>query len=352
VNAELRLPSRGVGILRLYARLLLAVGAAGAVAAVLLHPPEPSGWAAAGAGALAVAALRLGAVSLSKFAYVTMAVVPVGALVVLGEPAAAVLAAWVGTAAGDAARRKPLFAAAVNAGREALAALAGWAGYALAASAAALPPTDPGAGTVPAFTVAGLPILPATFLAYFLASRGLFYFSLLFRGKLTSSERMVLVRYEVVSAGLGALAALATAAAATYLDPAVAVMALASFVVLPGLVARRLLVEAIHSEELRKVAAMEAVITAGMPLSESMHRIEELAGRLIEWSRLHVYCQRDGRLVLVHPAAPAGPEPAGLAELRAEVFDSGQPLSLDDAWTDPRLEQGGDIRALLLKPLA
>ena len=135
-----------------------------------------------------------------------MTVVPVGALTLLGEPVAAIVAAWLGTFLGDAVRGKPGFAADVNAGREALAALAGFGGYQLAASAAELPAAELAQGVMPAFTVAGLPVIPAYFLVYFAASRLLFYFSLLVRGKLNANERMVLIRYEVVAAALGALA--------------------------------------------------------------------------------------------------------------------------------------------------
>jgi methyl-accepting chemotaxis protein len=333
-----------VRILRFYARALLWLGAAALLGGVLFGRMDGRGWLAAVLGTAVVGALRMGAVSLSKFAYVTMTVVPVGALTLLGEPGAALVAAWVGTFAGDALRGKPAFAAGVNAGRETLAALAGVAAYAAAASAAQLP-----AGT-PAFSVAGLPVIPAYFLTYFAASRLLFYFSLLFRGKLTQSERMVLIRYEVVSAALGSLGAVCTAAALALIGGWGAWIAILAFVALPGVLARALLVEAIASEELRKVAAMEAVITAGMPLAESMARIEELAGRLIEWTWLHVYCLRHGELVMVHPPVAVARGLEVYAAMRRGAFDTGQPVVLDDARTDVRLA-AGPMRSLVLYPL-
>ncbi|HEU0298192.1 MAG TPA: hypothetical protein VFR37_02035, partial [Longimicrobium sp.] len=263
MSDETPLSPAAVRVLRNYARALQLLGALSLLAAAVLSPPDAVGWLAALLGAAAVAALRLGAVPLSKFAYVTMTVVPVGALTLLGEPVAAMIAAWAGTAAGDALRGKPWFAAGVNAGREALAALAGIGGYALGASSAALPPADLGTGAAPAFTVQGLPVVPAYFLTYFAASRLLFYFSLLFRGKLSASERMVLIRYEVVAAALGSLGAVCTAGAIAVVGGWGAWIAILAFVVFPGLLSRALLAEAIASEELRKVAAMEAVITAG-----------------------------------------------------------------------------------------
>jgi methyl-accepting chemotaxis protein len=354
VSQEQPLSPGAVRLLRLYARALLLLGALAVLAGVAFAPPDARGWVAALVGTVAVAALRLGALSLSKFAYVTMTVVPVGALTLLGEPVAAVVAAWAGTVLGDAARRKPWFAAGVNAGREALAALAGWGGYALAASAAELPAAELGAGFVPAFSVQGLPVIPAYFLTYFAASRLLFYFSLLVRGKLSASERMVLIRYEVVAAALGALAAVCTGAAVAVIGGWGAWIAILAFVIFPGLLARALLAEAIASEELRKVAAMEAVVTAGMPLAESMARIEEMAGRLIEWSWLHVYAVRQGGLVMVHPPVVEGEGLEAYAPLRQEVFDAdgGEALVVADAELDARVGGRGPVRSLVLTPLS
>ncbi|HYR10761.1 MAG TPA: methyl-accepting chemotaxis protein [Longimicrobium sp.] len=350
---EERLSPGAVRLLRVYARALQLLGALVLLVSVVLYPPSAVGWIAAGVGTVAVAALRMGAVSLSKFAYVTMTVVPVGALTLLGEPVAAIIAAWLGTFLGDAVRGKPGFAAYVNAGREALAALAGFGGYQLAASAAELPPADLASGEMPAFTVAGLPVVPAYFLVYFAASRLLFYFSLLVRKKLNPNERMVLIRYEVVAAALGALAAVCTAAALAVIGGWGAWIAILAFVVLPGLLARALLAEAIASEELRKVAAMEAVVTAGMPLAESMANIEQMAGRLIEWTWLHVYGVRQGQLVMVHPPVVEEDALEAYHPLRERVFQDGaEPLLVADAHTDPRITTRGPVRSLVLVPLS
>jgi methyl-accepting chemotaxis protein len=350
VSEETPLSPGAVRLLRYYARALLAAGALGVLAGVVVAPPDAGGWIAAALGTVAVAGLRLGAVSLSKFAYVTMTVVPVGALTLLGEPAAALVAAWAGTFLGDAVRGKPAFAAGVNAGREALAALAGIGGYLAAASAAGLSAVD--GGPAPVFSVTGLPVIPAYFLTYFAASRLLFYFSLLFRGKLTANERMVLVRYEVVAAALGALAAVCTAAALAFIGGWGASIAILAFIALPGMLARALLVEAIASEELRKVAAMEAVITAGMPLAESMARIEELAGRLIEWTWLHVYCLRGTELVMVHPPVEPDDGLDAYQPLRRAAYEGGRPLVVVDGEADPRTRGVGPARSLVLYPLS
>ncbi|MBW3655299.1 MAG: GAF domain-containing protein [Gemmatimonadetes bacterium] len=348
-----RAPGRVARVLGAYARGLMAAGAVVALVAAGFVVGRPSGWTlwAVLAGIAAVAALRQGAVPLSKFAYVTMTVVPVGALTLLGQPAAAVVAAWAGTAAGDLARRKSWFPAGVNAGREALAAAAGAGVYALASSAAALPAPEPGDGLVPALSIEGLPALLAYFLAYFAASRGLFYFSLLFRGKLTTSERNVLLRYEIVSAVLAVIGTLGVAGAFA-VSRSWGTFAMIVFVAFAGLLARMLVAEAISSEELRKVAAMEAVITAGMPLTESMARIEEMAGRLIEWTWLHVYSVRGGDLVLVHPLAT---DPEGLDELhpvRLQVFASGEPFISADTSREGRVPGSVPVRSVVMHPLS
>lgn len=73
-------------VLRVYARGLIWLGVAVLAAGWLRWPPDGRGYLAAVAGAVTVAALRFGAVNLSKFAYITMTVVPVGALTLLGHP--------------------------------------------------------------------------------------------------------------------------------------------------------------------------------------------------------------------------------------------------------------------------
>ena len=152
----------------------------------------------------------------------------------------------------------------------------------------------------------GTPALAFYFLAWFTFSRGLFYFSLIARGKLTSAEWMVILRYEFVSAGLGAIAALAATAAFVYAHEGFVWLLILVPLGVVGVLARALIVEAIASEELRKVVAMEAVIAAGMPLEESLARIEELAARLVEWTRLHIYTGSAGSLASIYPPGGRG----------------------------------------------
>ncbi|HEU0053750.1 MAG TPA: hypothetical protein VFQ39_11250, partial [Longimicrobium sp.] len=224
-------------VLRAYARIVVYLGAAVLAAVVAWAPPSPAGYLGAAAGVLAVAGMRYGAVPLSKFSYLTMTVVPVAALTLLGEPTAAIIAAAFGTLAGDAARGKGTLPAAINGGREVLAATAAAGAYvALLANSSAVRPAGFGEH-IPAFTVAGVPATAAYFLAFFIFSRGLFYFSLIVRRKLSGQEWLVIVRYEVIAAALGIVGALSVAAAFAFYGGGLGWPFIVAFVGATGLLA-------------------------------------------------------------------------------------------------------------------
>jgi methyl-accepting chemotaxis protein len=336
-------PPTVVATLRAVARGMVWAGGLVTLASVIVAPPDAWGWLLAGVGTLAVAALRAWAVPLSKFAYVTMTVVPVGALTLLDAPVPAVAAAWAGTAAADLLRRKGGFPALVNAGREALVAAAG-AGVYLAALRAVEPPGGP-------LSLEAVPALVAYLIAYFVFSRGLFYFSLAFRGKLQPGEWMVLFRHEVIAAALGAVAALAVAGAFALYGDGPGWLFLLAFIAAAGVFARALVLEAIASEELRKVMAMETVIAAGVPLHESLAEIEQLAARLVEWRWLHVYVVSGDALVPVYPSADPPAALAVAAGLRDAALASGNAAVVEDARRDPRLPDAGELRSVVEQPL-
>jgi methyl-accepting chemotaxis protein len=332
-----------------YARAVLYTGALLTAAVLLFYPPHTrAGWAAALAGIVAVAALRLGAVPLSKFAYVTMTVVPVAPLVMMGEPAAAVLAAYLGTVAGDALRRKDVIPILINAGRESLAAVAG-AGVFAAVVAIRGQEYPSGVGASEVLSAEWIPTVVAFLLAYFAASRGLFYFSLAYRGKLSQAEWMIIFRYEVISAFLGIIAALAVAAALTMYGTHLGWLFIGAFVIFAGLLARALVVEAIASEELRKVVAMEAVIAAGMTLRESLEQIERLAARLVEWRWLRIYAGDGKGLEPIYPSAN-GSAVAQASDLHVEAAGRADALVVADLRRDGRFDEDG-ARSLVLQPL-
>jgi methyl-accepting chemotaxis protein len=350
------IPQRGMSslmqrVLAGYARAVLYTGALLTAAVLLFYPPRTlAGWAAALAGIGAVAALRLGAVPLSKFAYVTMTVVAVAPLVLTGEPTAAVLATWLGTAAGDFLRRKEVFPTMVNAGREALATLAASGVFAAVAAGRAVDvPTRLGGDGV-VFGAEAIPTAGAFFLAYFVFNRGLFYFSLAYRGKLSAAEWMILFRYELISAFLGIIAALAVTAAVSVYGEHFGWLFILAFVGFAGLLARALVVEAIASEELRKVVAMEAVIAAGMTLRESLEQIERLAARLVEWRWLRIYAGDGKGLEPIYPSANGSGPVAEASDLHVEAAGRADALVVTDLRRDGRFDEDG-ARSLVLQPL-
>jgi methyl-accepting chemotaxis protein len=332
-----------------YARAVQYAGALLALAVVVRYPPgTTAGWIAALVAGVAVGALRMGAVPLSKYSYVTMTVVPVAPLVLMGEPAAAVLAAYLGTVAADLLRRKGLVPATINAGREAVAAIAG-AGVFAAVAAIRERGYPGGFGSADAVITADwVPSLVAFFLAYFVASRGLFYFSLAYRGKLTTAEWMIIFRYEVISAFLGIIAALSVSAALTTYAEHLGWAFILAFVVFAGLLARALVMEAIASEELRKVVAMEAVIAAGMTLGDSLRQIEQLAGRLVEWKWLRIYAGDGNGLSPIYPVS--GGEAPSVNGLRADAARQDEAIVISDLRRDGRMPDEG-ARSIVLQPL-
>ncbi|CAN5212187.1 hypothetical protein BH23GEM4_BH23GEM4_07500 [soil metagenome] len=338
-------PAAYVTLLRQYPRMVVIAGALALLAALFWRPPEPREWLVAAAGIAAVAVLRFGVVGLSKFSYLDVSIVPVGALTLLGFPSAAILAAAVGTFTGDVLRNKGTYPAAVNAAREVTAALAA-AGVLAWVARWALGP-----GPVAVLTVEGIPAVFAYLLAYSVFIRGLFYFSLALRGKLTAGEWMVLFRYEVIAAALGAMGAVATGIAFAYYGVGFGWLFLVAFVGAAGLFARALVMEAIASEEFRKVMAMETVIAAGMPLEDSLLQIQYLAGRLVEWSWLDIFLvEPDGSLQTYAPAgSPEGP-PA-LEELRRTAIADDRTVHVDDARRDPRVPRVSDARSVVVQPL-
>jgi methyl-accepting chemotaxis protein len=287
-------------------------------------------------------------VPLSKFSYATVTVVPVGALTLLGMPAGATAAAGAGVVLAGIIQRSGWFPTAVNAGREVLAAGAGAVVFVLTLQTAV-----PDEARRTAFTTDALPALALYFLCYFLVARLLFYFSLLYRRKLTAEEWLVILRYEVISAALGAVGAVTVAATfAFYGETVVAWAILLLFVVFAGLLARTLVVEAIDSEELRKIVKMETVIAAGMPLAEALPQIQKMAARLIEWRWLNIHALENGVLVRVYSdESSGGNELPEFAAVRQRVAQSSEPLLVDDCRERGDVPVVEEVRSYVLQPL-
>lgn len=285
--------------------------------------------------AAVVAALRRFQLPVTKYAAIHL-VGPtvVGATLVLGlAPALAGLA--VGILAADIAwLRRGALAGTINATREALALAAAYGWYAAAYAA--------GGSAGSGLEASAAPSLFLFVFAQFVFSRGLYYFTLFVRRKLSLDERLLILRYEVLTTGSGAVALGALLLSIEFLGLEGAAVILGLLVFL-GLLLKRILEASIAAEETNTVLAMEQVIVSEGGLGEAIARIETLAQRLVDWRELRVLrMDRDGfRLVYRSGAgllAEPAPAPADGERLRREAHEHGRILVLADASRDPRVE--------------
>jgi methyl-accepting chemotaxis protein len=332
----------------LYGRFLAAMGVV-IPAGVLIADQR---WPKQGIEILVLLAacivLRGQTVRLSKFSYLNQtALVSLAGSLLVGLPATLLglaggilLADWVW-------HRKTVWAAAVNYGREATALTASYGIYAGILEISGV--TDPGlhVATIPAgFFLA---------LAYFLFSRLLFYLSLLVRGKLEESERLLIIRYEVIWY-FATMAALATVVGAVLNWPPVTWLFVAAGLGALGQLLKQMLEEAISAEELNKIHAIESVITSNISLHDSFQRIERLAHRLVDWGDLRIYRRADDGLKLAYRSAIGRPdrgEPtADVAALRGQVVASGETQVINDVMRDQRVaDLPEQVQSLVLVPL-
>ncbi len=333
-------------ILEGFAALMSWGGTALGIAALALDP----GWYQQPwlTGAMLVAAilLRRGQIQLSKFSYLTQ----VGLLVLVGlvtlGPGIVIFAVGLGTFVADAFwQRKLLRAAWINAGREVMGIMAAYGAYAvvLARSGA----TEPSLDYLPAaLTLAGI---------YFFITRALFYFTLLVRGKLEPHERLMILRYEVLSYLLTLIGAVIAAGAIHQLPPQGWLTVLGTLLVL-GVLTTRILEEAISAEELNKIHARERVITSNLSLLDAFGQLEQLANRVLDWSDFRIYRAAPGGAALVYRGALGWPDrgdpPFDSAELRSRVIASAEMVAVHDARTDDRvLAPTPDAVSMLILPL-
>ncbi len=333
-------------VLSLYARVLVWAGL-GLLAAALLadfrwvEQPIPTLLVL-----VAVAALRASPVRLSKYSYLTQHGVPVLVGVLVAAPAQVLAGMAAGVYLVDTVwLRKPVRAGLVNAGRETIAFVASYGIFALVWRLGDSPPV-------------GLDFLPAAFTLvgiYFFLTRALFYFTLLLRDKLESEERLLIVRYEVVSHFLTVAAAGVIIGAVQALSPPgwVAVLAVVSVF---GLLTKKILEEAIAAEDLNKVHLMETAITNNVTLMDSFVQIERLAHRLLDWGDLRIYRREDDVVSLAYRGevgfGDRGEVPAELEPLRRQAITTAEPVIIHDTAADARLAMtSADSQSLVILPL-
>jgi methyl-accepting chemotaxis protein len=293
-----------------------------------------------------VIVLRGGQISLTKYAYLTQIGVPALLGGVTVGAGATALALGVGVFGTDLFWvRKNAVAASVNAGREVLAFVAAYGLY---------------TGVLAVTRPSGLSLdyLPAavTFIAlYFFLSRSLFYFTLLFRNKLESDERLVILRYELLTYLLTVSAVIVLTGAMQSLSAIgwITVLLVVAFI---GLLTKRILEDAIGAEELNKVHVREKVIAGNLNLQDSFAEMERLAHRLLDWGDMRVYRVAGEGASLIYRGAygrDQRSEPLYDAEsLRGQVLRTAEPLIINDSARDPRIATPDPFaKSILIAPL-
>jgi len=246
-------------------------------------------------------------------------VVPLSGSLLFG-PVPVTIALAAGALAGDWGwQRKSWKAAAINAGREVLGLTAAFGLYASALRYLGLAGHELGLEMVPAVSF--------FVLSYFVIARLLFYFSLVLRAKLTHDEMSLVLRYEVVGYFVCVLATITALIAVDTLEP-ISWWFVAAMLVLAGLMAKRLLEEAIAAEERTKVLSVDMAVTADLALGDALERIGRLANRLVEWSDFRVYRRTAAGVELVYRNAGAitkGREPPADLEVLFEKEPGQEP---------------------------
>src|SRR5947208_11346699 len=151
---------------------------------------------------------------------------------------------------------------------------------------------------------------------------------------------MMIVRYEVISYAVFCLEKTIFVGAVVAWS-FVAWLLVGLVLVFLGLLLKQMIEEAISAEELNKIHAMEAVITANISLEDSFQRIERLAHRLVDWGDFRIYRLHEGEMTLVHRSArgrEARGEPSEDATaLRHAVAASGETVVINDVTRDKRI---------------
>ena len=295
-------------------------------------------------------ALRGLFVPLSKYSYLTQtALVGLTGSLLVGVPATALAISGATIITDWLWQRKPLRVAWINLGREVITLVAAYGVY-----AAGLHWLDMPNGAA-VLSIELLPALAGYALAYFVFGRVLFYLSLIIRAKLEPAERLMIVRYEVITYA-------ATLLAATIFVGAVVAWSFGAWILVGlvltflGLLLKQMIEEAISAEELNKIHAMEAVITANISLEDSFQRIEKLANRLVDWGDFRIYRLHDGQLTLVHRSARGregrGEPSSDTKHLRNEVATHGETVVIDDVTRDKRVADAPiEVQSLVIVPL-
>jgi methyl-accepting chemotaxis protein len=333
-------------LLRWYAFSLQAGGLLVAGLALLLDTrwmDQPTGVGLLLVGTMAV---RIAPIRLSKYSYLTQtSLAALTGAAVLG-PGPTVLALALGVALGDVlVLRKELRAALVNTGREVIAFVAAYGLYVMVQRLTGSP-------------ALGVDFLPAAFAllaAYFICGRALFYFTLLIRSKLDVEERLLILRWEVVSYLISMIGVVVIVAAIETLQPAGWLAVLFLLAVL-GVLTRKILEEAIAAEDLNKVHLMEMAIASNVTLQDSLEHIERLAYRLLDWGDFRIYRVEGDSASLMYRSSIGRPHRSvpspELIPLRGHAVTSGRLVHVRNGSNDPRITRPDpDVQCIVIHPL-
>jgi methyl-accepting chemotaxis protein len=293
-----------------------------------------------------VLALRAVPIRLSKYSYLTQTGIPVLVGAVTVGPTPVVLALYLGVLGADVVwLRKLPRAGFINAGREVIGFTAAFGPYAVVQHFSGNPP----------LSLDFLPAAAILVVLYFFSSRSLFYFTLLVRDKLEYAEKILILRWEIISYLLTLIATVVVVAAVQTLAP-VGWVAVGLALGVLGLLTRKIIEEAIGAEDLNKVHLMETAIASNATLQGSFDQIERLAYRLLDWGDFRIYRVEGENVSLAYRGAYGRPDrgdpPAELAPLRQEVIASGEALSIRDVRRHPRLGPVmNGVGAMIIHPI-
>ena len=320
--------------LSLYARFVASIGTVVLLVAIALDPRWLARPMAVAATVVTSLLLRTFQIPLTKYSALNLlGMVAAGGAVILGAPATA-LGLYVGVFVADWwLLRKAPAASAINAGREALALFAAYGFYAWFVALN-------GGAAIGRITTDLVPAVALLLAAHFVFSRGLLYCTLIIRDKLFPDERSLILRYEVMAFGAGSIAVLASLIAIAAVGWT-GWLVVAFVLVFAGLLLKRILEEAVAAEELNKIHAMEQVVASDMNLGESLHQLERLANRLVDWNGFRIWRMSGGSLRLIYQTGEglvAEPSENGVfgGRLRDSAMSTGESVVISDAARDAR----------------
>lgn len=333
----------------LVARLMAIAGTIVLISGAVSDPRWVDHLMALSVMTIAAGMFRMRSVSITKFASLT--VVQVVALT--GSLAAGVtttaLALFAGVLVADLAHhRKPFTASWINASREMLTLYAAYGVYALVSVRTQ---TDPGA-----FVPEGAPAIAAFFLAHFILNRAALYATLLTRNKLMPEERALILRYEVIVFFASIVATIALLLAIAQIGVTGSIV-IAAFLLIAGIVFRRILEEAVAAEEMNRIHAMDMVVSADGSLEESFHRISSFANRLVNWRDFRILRVDDGEPRIIYTVREGlletlrAPD-SGMSKLRRAAVDQMKAVVVHDAYRDERVNDArAEARSIVVAPL-